>query len=318
MEKAQEEVVNQPVKKAVEQPAQKATEQPVAKPVEKKSKKKIIIWSCVGGVVVIAVILAAILIPMLSSFSYKTAYNVAEDVKDEIRDLYYSDCNYAESYVNSKYSSPEIYDGYVSDCREHFTDDIAKKIDELENTDGVKRDSTLNEKFKTFKDSYNLIAKSSEDVNKILDIYSAWHRFAYNANEVATYSKDALNKEYAASTAKNLTESGIDELKTYGEGWYEKAVAFIDAYDAWNGDHSGISAKELSKISSNYGTTKKEFLEYNNSNALKVDEKYPLNMDAVSDVYENFKDFYNALEDIYFEKEVGGNCEEIFGELICY
>ena len=128
------------------QPYPQQAMRPPKQPMDPAKKKLIIIIvSVVSGLVVIGIALAIIL-PMVLRVDYATAYNTAKELKPKIYDIYQSyDCEYVVDEVDYSWVSVKTYDEYVEECKKIYnagTDDL---VNQLENTDGVKRNEEIRE-----------------------------------------------------------------------------------------------------------------------------------------------------------------------------
>ncbi len=287
---------------------------PPKQPMDPAKKKKIILWSSIGGAAIALGIAAAIIIPILLRVDYGPAYATAKELKPKILDIYHSyDCEYVVDDVDSSYIDPKTYAEYIEDCKKVYntsTDDLVAK---LGNTDGVKRNDEIKNQFAKFNAEYTAASSgTSADLSSKLDLWQARHNFVYAADDL-NYSSSA-DSEFAAA-AKYLTESGNDALKTYGEGWLEKNLAIAAAYRAYD----AASWQESSKYYNDYTNKKKEYNDWVAANRPDINTIAPLNFNDTSKMYSEFSTLYDLISQTYAlnYNSGSGDCTEFLGQVYC-
>ena len=125
---------------------------PQKQPMDPAKKKRIIVIVSVLSTLLVVGIALAIVLPMVLKVDYSTAYNKAKELKPEIFNIYQSyDCEYVVDYVESSYTSTKSYDEYVEGCKKIYNSDVDNMVDELGNTDGVKRNDEIRMSYEKFK-----------------------------------------------------------------------------------------------------------------------------------------------------------------------
>ena len=175
------------------QPYPQRMMRPPKQPMDPAKKKRIIlIISIVSGLVVIGIVLAIVL-PMVFKVDYSTAYNTAKELQPKIYDIYQSyDCEYVVDYVDSSYTSTKTYDSYIDECKEVYNSETDDLVNQLENTDGVKRNDEIKTQFGKFKNEYTaLSAGNAEELSYKLGLWQARHNFVVAADDLSYSSSDA-------------------------------------------------------------------------------------------------------------------------------
>ncbi len=243
------------------------------KPMDPKKKKRIIIWSCVIGGVLIAGIVTAILIIMLTKVDYKESYEIATKLEDPMSDFYknYNYCNYAVEYVDDDYPSEESFSEYIADCKKAISIDTIDLVKKLGETSGIAKDNDLKTLYNQFNELFaKAIGNANADSIKNLDIYDSWHKFMYKSDSfsIKYYTNTSELVDKVANYAIN---SGNDTLKSFGETWKTKASDLLETIKSYkNGD---IRYSE-------YDSKVDEFDDWYEKNVPKVSELLPFNFDG--------------------------------------
>lgn len=88
---------------------------PAPKPLDPKTKKRIIMWTCIGGGIFIALSVIAIIVSLVFKTNYGESYRMAKEVKDELSDLSSNTgaCGRVASYVDSTWTNEKIGRAHV-------------------------------------------------------------------------------------------------------------------------------------------------------------------------------------------------------------
>ena len=302
---------NQPMNNAMPmgQPYPQPMMKPPKQPMDPAKKKKLILGLSIGGAVLVLGIAAAIIVPILLRVDYGPAYKVAKELKNDIYDIYQDyDCEYVVDYLESTYTTVKTYNDYIEGCKE--TMKRSDLVDQLANTEGVKRNSEIQAKFNDFQTLYDSVIPNQEDLEKKLNAYKARHEFVITMDDVSYSSSDA---EITAA-ANILINSGDDALKTYGEGWVEKYLAAAHAYQDFYNTPGWDSGKYA--IKNNADTERKNWV---SANKPDIKSLYPLNVENTSKLYSEYNKLYDLISDTY-EKNYNsnsGDCVEFLGEVVC-
>ncbi|MDO4742134.1 MAG: DUF5684 domain-containing protein [Candidatus Saccharibacteria bacterium] len=265
-------------------------------PMNPKTKKGVIIGSAIGGGVLLLIIFIVTIITASSRVDYSASYRVAQELQSVISTVYWNfDCDDVVDYVDSDYISDSTYEGYISGCKETLAD-LSKLVDELGNSDAVKREKDISENFAEFKKHYDKLAESDEELDEKLDAYSAWHGFSVAVDDLSyTKSSDAE----ITSAANKLIESGNKILADYGEGWLEKTLAVAKvAREYYNASYSD-------RNKSSYYTKYQEALtavkNYSSSNKPDIESDFPLGVDETTKIYKSYDTLYESIRLKYQE-----------------
>ena len=298
------------------QPYPQQMMRPPKQPMDPAKKKRVILIVCIiSGLLVVGIALAIIL-PIILRIDYSTAYNTAKELQPKIYDIYQSyDCEYVVDYVDSSYTSTKTYDGYVEGCKEVYNSETDGLVNQLENTDGVKRNDEIKIQFGKFKNEYTVLsAGNAEELSYKLGLWQARHNFVVAADDLSYSSSDA---EFT-TTANYLINSGNDTLKTYGEGWLEWKLAIAAAYRAYdNASWSDYSAYRALRDA--YNNKKTEFEDWLATNKPDISTVAPLSFNDTSKMYSEFNKLYDLISGTYaLNYNAGsGDCDELFGEIYC-
>lgn len=282
------------------------------KPMDPKKKKNIIIWSCVGGGVLIAAIVAVVLVIVLSKVDYKESYTLAAELDDKISDFYfnYDDCGDVVDDVNNDWASISTYSSKVTDCKNAIDKDTIEQVNKLAGTSGVTRDGDVKAKFDKFYEDYkNATSSVNDDTIKTLDIYDSWHKFVYESDSFGFYS---ATEEKINTTANYAINSGNDTFKSFGEQWKEKALEVFKAKQAYDKATTGYS-----NLYSDYTSKKSALEDWRVENLPKPSEVLPLKFEGdASNIRSEWNDFVTILGTKYGEKAAGDIINNNYDDII--
>ena len=268
------------------------------KPMDPKKKKNIIIWSIVGGVTLVGIIVAVVLVIVLNQVDYKESYSVAQQLESKIKDFYYDydDCEDVVEDVEYKYSGASTYSSYVSDCKSAVSQETIDLVNKLGGTSGVAHDGEVKAAFDKFNAEFKKATGSvNAETSKTLDIYDNWHKFYYNGVGMSFYSS---TKESDVNTAAEYAiNTGVEQLKTFGEQWKEKALEVVKARKAYDDATTGYSS-----LYSTYTSKRSELSTWVEKNIPKISEIVPLKFEGDSSaVRSTWNDFVKVLGTKYGE-----------------
>lgn len=301
-----------PSKTAAKSSAKAPAVKAAPKPLDPKTKKKIIMWSCIGGGIFIAVSIIAIIFSLVFRIDYGASYRKAEEVMDELSDLSNNTnaCSRVASYVNSTWTNEKTYNDYVSDCLDSLEHDDSKII-ELGKTSGVKRDKDIKAQYDKFKKAYDQAFPDQSGVEETLKVYKAWHTFVIKSSAASSAIQDDDAYRKAADALK---ESGNDTLIEYADGWLERGLAYSKAYREYmEGADKGSSAARTAMTEA-----RASLRSYINQNEPDIEDIVEFGPGDISDVYSAFKKLYNMISDAYEENYDGkGDCVELLDSVYC-
>ncbi len=284
------------------------------KPMDPKKKKNIIIWSCVGGGVLIAGIVAIVLVIVLTQVDYKESYRLAKELSEPMSKFYsgYSRCEYVVEYADSYYTSASSYSTYIEGCKEAISSETTEKIKKLGETSGVSRDSDVKALYDKFWEKYSkAVSGVDDDLSKKLDTYDSWHKFIYDGESIDIVYFSNENK--IDTVADYAIKSGNDTLKSFGEQWKTKAQ---ELYKARKDYRNGTIRY------SEYSTKEDDFDDWYEESLPKLADVLPLNFDGdKSEIDEAWDDLVLVIGKKYGEKAVedilnGGSYEDILNEIM--
>ena len=286
---------------------------PPKPPMDPAKKKKIITIVIISVVAVVVLILAIILIPIILRVDYSTAYSSAKDLQDDIYEIYNDrSCSKLVEYVDSSSYTEKTYTEWIDTCRDLF-DGVDSKVTKLGETDGIKKDSDLQDKYNTFNAYYAALAGSQDSLNDKLELYRTWHQFAV---AVSNLSRSTSSDTEIQAAANILINSGNDTFKTYGEGWLEKALASAQAYRVYRDTPYDKNFSERSTASNDAATALKNYVAENKP---VVSDMAKIEIADTSKMYQSFKTLYSAIADTYAKNynSGSGDCTEFLGEVYC-
>lgn len=294
----------QPVTPVAPQPKQ---------PMDPATKKKIILGCVIGAAVLVALIIICVVVAIVSHVDYGEAYRQAKVLKDDVSELYTAyDCERVVSSVNSDWTSESNYNKYIEACKDD-TAGIGDKIDALEKTEGVRKDSAISNAFDKFKKEYLAIVPNNDDLNSKLELYKTWHAYVVAVDNLSTSDSDAKIQ----SAANILINSGNDVFKSYGEGWLEKTMDYIRAYRAYQ--NSSYSDSNRSQLRDDMYSKRTAQSTWVSENKPDITELAPLNFSDTTKVYNAYRDFYELLTATYEEhyNSGSGDCSELRDVVYC-
>jgi hypothetical protein len=105
-------------------------------PMSPQTKKKIILFSSLGGALLILGITAIFLVPIIFKTDYASTYRVAKEIKNEnysgISEVLNA-CEDMTEYADNGSVSEKIYSEYITKCTAGLSENLGKKIDETRN-----------------------------------------------------------------------------------------------------------------------------------------------------------------------------------------
>ncbi len=326
------------------QPAEQPA--PAAAPAEsapKKSKKGLVITIVILLITVAGGVTAALLIPMLTRIDYGPAYRQARDLTSKLTDSVFNqvDCYTVVDDIEALDYGDSSYDELVDVCKNSFIDkSLNIAVESLGETDGVKRDSKIKALYDEFNSDYQKIVEASDNIEVKLEAYRAMHKFLLDSSKTLSVTVQNSEEVYyfrvktaTESWAKTLTDSGIDTLVTYGNGWKEKVDALADANEKMLKVRADILAEdshvarlfdyedrdEYKTAKAEYEQKLEEYKEYVKNNQPNVKELFPIGMTDRSGLIKKFSDMKDLITTTYQEhyNKDSGDCTDIFGTVIC-
>ena len=280
----------------------------------KQSHRKALIFSSIILLLVIVGVVIG-LVSQTGHLDYSQSYQLAKDLKREVQ-LIRSDtsCTKAIDYVGKSFVSMETYTTYTKDCQT-ISDTPEQYINQLAQTEGVRRDQNIKGRYNLFVDAYHAAVSGSKTLAVTLDQYLIWHKWiiavASNASEISWTDSEI------ESTAKILTESDVPTFVKHGEAWQkyfgEYVVASRDYYTA------SFSDEHKEDLRNAMTDKKKAYEDWKIKNDPNISEIIPLENPDAAYLYAKFEELYDAIRQAYqenYNKEVGG-CKEMANQVVC-
>lgn len=293
------------------------TNQPMAQQPQKKmdpeKKKRIIMWTSISCAIAVLGIAALIIIPIIIRVDYGTAYNTAKELKPKISAIYQNnDCGYVENYAASAYIEPKTYNEYIESCKKSYDPTVNELIAQLESTDGVKRNKDINAQFVKFKAEFDSLENGNPDILKEkLSLWKAIHNYSYLANGLHSASTDAE----ITKAATYLINTENEALKTFGEGWQERALDLTKTYRAYQ----AATSEKSTELYEEYNNKRKELEDWIATNSPDFGTLAPLHVDDTAKVNSDFNELYEMIRSTYQANYNSGSddCLEFLGEVFC-
>ena|GEM_PF-1219936 len=299
-------------------PPQGYPQQPMVpkQPMDPETKKKIILFSCLGGGVLVLGIAALIILPAIFRVNYREAYVLAKELKPEVSKLEYSrNCKYAVDNLEDRYVDEETYNKYVNGCLE-MGGELSDKLAALKESAGVAKDENVNKKFDEFMVKYNKAMGDREAVEKAMPIYKVWHEYwlAFRTNIGNSWTVDDSKIK---ATFKILADSGVPELVEFGTGAEEKFLAAAKAAREY--DAASYAASNKTELRNKRDAMQKAYNDYVSESRPDVASLYPIGAEEGSGVGDAYETFYRALADAYAQNynEGDGECTKLFEVVYC-
>lgn len=202
-----------------------------AAPVAPAKKNELMIGCLIGIGALIVTVITIVVIVIVSQVDYTETYEVATELKPKVYNIYQDyDCGYVREFVKSAYTTDRQYSEYVEGCRtvSNGVDELVVKLGE---TAGVKQNTEIREEFLAFQKSLAEVMPNQNELEENLKIYEIWHKYVVAKSNLSASSSTEAE---VRSAAKILIDSGNETFKTYGEGWLEVTLAYLQAYHAYN------------------------------------------------------------------------------------
>ena len=267
-------------------PTENTPDLPISKPMNPKTKKKIIIGIVIALVLILAAVATIIIILIVTHVDYKTAYDKTADIKRELSEATTeSSCYYVKTNVDSSYRTEKEYDKFIEKCRTSG-EEISNLVTELGDTDAVKKNTEIGEKYDKFKKEFDRTYLAS-DINDKLELYKTYHKFIVAEDNLDYYGNNS--EEAIEKVANILTKSNNKKLKQYGEKWLELRKTVESTHKAYyDADWSAENHSELYKAYSDAYDAYTDFV---------YDEE--IEWDEVAEIDTDLSDTRKALNNLY-------------------
>ncbi len=280
----------------------------------KEDHHKIIISLSVLNLMIFSAIIL-VLFSKTAHANYADAYHLAKELKKEV-ELIKSDtsCSRVTDYAHKSFVAAETYDTYIKDCQTISTtpnDYISK----LAQTEAVKTDETVSQRFKAFTDAYDSAVTGSKSLALTLDQYRIWHQWVISSS--ANTSELSWTDAELESTAKILTESDIPTFAKYGQEWQKYFGNFVTASREYY--TASFSDEHKEELRTKMTDAKKAYEDWQSSSTPDLKTLLPLENPNIANLSSKYQSFYTVLREAYqqnYDPEVGG-CREFADRIIC-
>jgi hypothetical protein len=267
-------------------------------------------------------IVAAIILPIVLKVDYEETHNRAKDLSLALGDLTSQDsCAGLVSYVDSTYTTGDVYGKYVDNCKGAIAD-VRTYTDAVSGTSGL-RDGELRELWDAYKTSYERLMPVYD---QLVDTYPAWHEFVVKREALQKASDwyKTVTEAKLEAMVKPLEDSGVEAFKAYAEGLKSKYIPYVMAYKkrdlaytTWTNTSLGSPNKNATRDAYYEARDEMEALQSawnqwkgDNSVDLSTEELLGVDLDASDNNLKNiFNKFYNDLYSKYLDNAV----KEMFG-----
>lgn len=284
--------------------------QPPMNPTKKKKLITVIILILAGIILVTAGIVAFIL---LNKVDYSTSYQTAKELNSVIYYIQSSNCTNIVEDVGSEYTSDTSYNTYISTCL-NAVRDINQYSNELRETAGVKKNKEIKAHFDRYWELKESTIPSTDEFEAKTKLYSAWHSFVYNVEKTSAKTASDADLQHLANY---LIDSGNDRLKKYGEGWLEKTIAYVHAYQEYSkAGYSNPNYSQLRQTKDNLQSERETWITAHRPN---ITELASLDFSKSKQLTNTFSELYDLIKENYEANYQSSNddCIELFGEVIC-
>lgn len=280
----------------------------------KEDHHKIIVTLAIVNMLIFSCI-AVILLSKTAHANYADAYQIAKDLKKEVQAIKNdTSCSRVIEYANKSFVTTETYETYIHDCQT-ISSTPDQYITKLSQTDAVKTNDIIKQRFTLFTDAYNRATDGSKSLSLALDQYRIWHQWiissATNTSELSWTDSDL------ESTAKILIESDIPTFFKYGKNWQKYFGDFVlssrEYYTA------SFSDENKEQLRTKMTDAKKAYEDWKVKSDPDLKKLLPLENPDITNLYTEFENLYAAIRDTYqenYDSSVGG-CKELANKIIC-
>ena len=286
----------------------------------KRQKRLLVIIPSVSIVLIVTLSLIAMVTGIFAT-DYSKTYSVAKTIRGELQKIRSNaNCEKVIEYNDNTFTSMEIYQGYVEECKKVSRGISEQLIEEMGDTAGVLKDVEVNRRFEAFKVALNEGKKGNSEMEKTLDLYLIWHSWILTeASGDKTHNGFEWSEDEIKEAAKILVDSSNDKLVEYGKRWVElKTEAAKAAYKFY---HSGESTEvvDYMEAKNDMEAKKTAFSEFQKTKRPDVVTEFPLQQVDLANISVKFEEMYSFIRETYqknYNKRVGG-CKELINAIIC-
>ena len=276
-------------------------------------KQTIVMWALVSCGVVALGVTTLIIIPIILRVDYREAYITTKELRPMIEAIYEDDdCSKVETYTLSVEVEPKTYNAYVENCKKSYNETMGELVEQLKETEGVRRNRYVNAQFVKFETNFNALGNGKpEKFQEKLAILKAAHNYTILVSRLS----DESTEEEITRAASYLINTENKKLVKFGKEWQEKLIELSDFYRT---NQSSI-LQENSERSKEYDEKRKEFENWLTKNAPDYDKLASLHSEGTEQVYTEFNELYEMIRLTYQAnyKSGSGDCLEYLSKVLC-
>lgn len=286
----------------------------------KKQRRLLIIVPSVSLVLIITLSFIAIITGVFAT-DYSKTYSVAKTIRGELQKIRSNaNCDKVTEYIDNTFTSMEIYQGYVEECKKVSQGVNPQLIDEMADTAGVLKDIEVNRRFEAFKVALNEAKTGNSEVGKVLDLYLTWHSWVLTeASGDKMHNGFEWSEAEIKDAAKVLIDSGNQKLVDYGKRWIELKTAAANAAYKFYHTSEETEVVDYMAVKSDMNAKKTAFSDFQKEKRPDVLKEFPLQLTDLANISTKFEDMYSFIRETYqknYNKKVGG-CKELINAVIC-
>lgn len=309
--------------KRIEKPKKPKMRERVRRSLDQMSKMQRRLLIMVPSGLLVLIVTVSLIATMTGMFAtdYSKTYSVAKMLKNELQKVRSNvNCDKVIEYNDNTFTSMEIYQGYVEECKKTSRGVDERLVVEMGDTAGVLKDMEVNRRFEAFKIALNEAKAGNSGVEKVLNIYTLWHSWVLvEASGDKTHNGFEWTEEEIKEAVKKLLESGNEKLVNYGKRWMElKTEAAKVTYRFY---HTSEETEVVDYVAIKEEMEKKKtaFLEFQKANRPDMLTDFPLQLVDLANISVKFEEMYSFIREVYqrhYNPRVGG-CKELINAVIC-
>lgn len=309
--------------KRIEKPKKPKMRERVRRSLDQMSKTQRRLLIIVPSGLLVLIVTVSLIATMTGMFAtdYSKTYSVAKMLKNELQKVRSNvNCDKVIEYNDNTFTSMEIYQGYVEECKKTSRGVDERLVVEMGDTAGVLKDMEVNRRFEAFKIALNEAKAGNSGVEKVLNIYTLWHSWVLvEASGDKTHNGFEWTEEEIKEAVKKLLESGNEKLVNYGKRWMELKTEAAKATYRFYHTSEETEVVDYVAIKEEMEKKKTAFLEFQKANRPDMLTDFPLQLVDLANISVKFEGMYSFIREVYqrhYNPRVGG-CKELINAVIC-
>ena len=309
--------------KRIEKPKKPKMRERVRRSLDQMSKTQRRLLIIVPSGLLVLIVTVSLIATMTGMFAtdYSKTYSVAKMLKNELQKVRSNvNCDKVIEYNDNTFTSMEIYQGYVEECKKTSRGVDERLVVEMGDTAGVLKDMEVNRRFEAFKIALNEAKAGNSGVEKVLNIYTLWHSWVLvEASGDKTHNGFEWTEEEIKEAVKKLLESGNEKLVNYGKRWMELKTEAAKATYRFYHTSEETEVVDYVAIKEEMEKKKTAFLEFQKANRPDMLTDFPLQLVDLANISVKFEEMYSFIREVYqkhYNPRVGG-CKELINAVIC-